>query len=72
MLSGEGAKVALAARREVALREVQAGLAAGADSLVHATDVTDRGLVEALVERTETSSVRLTRSSTAPGSCTTR
>ncbi len=52
-LSGEGAKVALAARREVALRGVQAGLAAGADSLVHATDVTDRGLVEALVERTE-------------------
>jgi NADP-dependent 3-hydroxy acid dehydrogenase YdfG len=53
MASEVGAKVALAARREVALREVQAGLAAGADSLVHATDVTDRGLVEALVERTE-------------------
>ncbi len=53
MVSGVGAKVALAARREIALREVQAGLAACADSLVHATDVTDRGLVEALVERTE-------------------
>jgi NADP-dependent 3-hydroxy acid dehydrogenase YdfG len=53
MLSEKGAKVALAARREDALREVQAGLAAGADSLVYATDVTDRGLVEALVERTE-------------------
>jgi NADP-dependent 3-hydroxy acid dehydrogenase YdfG len=53
MVSEVGAKVALAARREDALREVQAGLAAGADSLVHATDVTDRGLVEALVERTE-------------------
>ena len=53
MLSEKGAKAALAARREDALREVQAGLAAGADSLVHATDVTDRGLVEALVERTE-------------------
>ena len=53
MASEVGAKVALAARREVALREVQAGLPAGADSLVHATDVTDRGLVEALVERTE-------------------
>jgi NADP-dependent 3-hydroxy acid dehydrogenase YdfG len=53
MLSERGAKVALAARREDALREVQAGLAAGADSLVHATDVTDRSLVEALVGRTE-------------------
>jgi len=53
MLSEKGAKAALAARREDALREVQAGLAAGADSLVHATDVTDRDLVEALVERTE-------------------
>ena len=53
MLSEKGAKAALAARREDALREVQAGLAAGADSLVYATDVTDRGLVEALVERTE-------------------
>ena len=53
MLSGEGAKVALAARRQDALREVQAGFATGAESLVHATDVTDRGRVEALVGRTE-------------------
>ncbi len=53
MLSDEGAKVALAARREDALREVQAGLGAGAESLVHATDVTDRGQVRKLVERAE-------------------
>ena len=51
MLSGEGAKVALAARREDALREVRAGLGAGAESLVCPTDVTDRGQVEALVDR---------------------
>jgi NADP-dependent 3-hydroxy acid dehydrogenase YdfG len=53
MLSGEGAKVALAARREEALRGVQAGLEAGAKSLVCPTDVTDRGQVESLVGRTE-------------------
>ena len=53
MLSGEGAKLALAARRGEALREVQGGLAAGAESLVCPTDVTDRGQVEALVERAE-------------------
>ena len=53
MLSGEGAKVALAARREDALREARAGLATGAESLVHATDVTDRGQVRALVDRAE-------------------
>jgi NADP-dependent 3-hydroxy acid dehydrogenase YdfG len=53
MLSGEGAKVALAARREEALRGVQAGLEAGAESLVCPTDVTDRGQVESLVRRTE-------------------
>ena len=52
MLSEEGAKVALAARREEALRGVQAGLAAGAEGLVCPTDVTDRGQVEALVGRT--------------------
>ena len=51
MLSGEGAKVALAARREEALAEAQAGLEAGAESLVLPTDVTDRGQVKALVER---------------------
>ena len=53
MLSGEGAKVALAARREEALLGVQAGLEAGAKSLVHPTDVTDRGQVRALVGRAE-------------------
>jgi NADP-dependent 3-hydroxy acid dehydrogenase YdfG len=53
MLSGEGAKVALAARRGEALREVQDGLATGAESLVCPTDVTDRGQVEALVESAE-------------------
>ena len=53
MLSGEGAKVALAARREEALRGVRAGLVAGVESLVHPTDVTDRGQVGALVERAE-------------------
>ena len=53
MLSGEGARVALAARREDALREVRAGLATGAESLVCPTDVTDRGQVETLVGRAE-------------------
>ena len=53
MLSGEGAKVALAARREDALQVVQNGLEAGAESLVCTTDVTNRGQVQALVERTE-------------------
>jgi NADP-dependent 3-hydroxy acid dehydrogenase YdfG len=53
LLSGEGAKVALAARREDALREVRAGLEAGAESLVCPTDVTDLGQVESLVGRTE-------------------
>ena len=53
MLSREGAKVALAARREEALRKVQAGLATGAQSLVCPTDVTDRDQVGALVGRAE-------------------
>jgi NADP-dependent 3-hydroxy acid dehydrogenase YdfG len=53
MLSGEGAKVALAARREDALVGAQAGLEDGATSLVLPTDVTDRGQVKALVERAE-------------------
>lgn len=53
MLSEAGAKVALAARREDALLGVQAGLEPGAESLVHAADVTDRGQVAALVERVE-------------------
>ena len=53
MLSGEGAKVALAARREGALVGAQAGLEARAESLVLPTDVTDREQVKALVERAE-------------------
>ncbi len=53
MLAGEGAKVALAARREEALEEVRAGLPDGAGSMVHPTDVTDRDQVRALVERVE-------------------
>lgn len=53
MLAGEGAKVALAARREDALAGAQAGLEDGAESLVLRTDVTDRGQVKALVERAE-------------------
>jgi NADP-dependent 3-hydroxy acid dehydrogenase YdfG len=53
MLSGEGAKVALAARREDALAGAQAGLEARAESLVLPTDVTERGQVKALVERAE-------------------
>ena len=53
MLAGEGAHLALAARREGSLLEVQAGLPEGAKSLVHATDVTDRGQVGALVSRAE-------------------
>ena len=51
-LSGAGAKVALAARREAALLEVQAGLN-GAESLVCPADVTDRGQVKELVGRAE-------------------
>ena len=53
MLSEEGAKVVLAARREDALLGVQPGLEDGVGSVVHATDVTDRGQVGALVERAE-------------------
>ncbi len=52
-LAGEGARVALAARREEAMRGVRAGLPDGAESLVHPTDVTDRGEVRALVGRAE-------------------
>ena len=53
MLSGEGAQLALAARRGEALREVQDGFATGAESLVYPTDVTDRGQAEALLEGAE-------------------
>jgi NADP-dependent 3-hydroxy acid dehydrogenase YdfG len=52
-LAQEGAYVALAARREVALLEVHASLEGEAKSLVVPTDVTDRRQVESLVSRTE-------------------
>ena len=52
-LAAEGAKVALAARREEVLEGVRAGLPDGAESLVHPTDVTDRGQVGELVKRAE-------------------
>jgi NADP-dependent 3-hydroxy acid dehydrogenase YdfG len=52
-LAREGARVALAARREAALLEVQAGLEGEARSLVVPTDVTDRRQVESLVSRAE-------------------
>lgn len=50
-LGAEGAGVALAARREEALREIRSTL--DGESLVVATDVTDRAQVKALVERAE-------------------
>ena len=52
-LSAEGAHVALAARREDVLLDVQAGLDSdtGQESIVVPTDVTDREQVIALVER---------------------
>jgi NADP-dependent 3-hydroxy acid dehydrogenase YdfG len=55
-LAREGAHVALAARREAALLEVQAGLdtrRGEAKSLVAAADVTDREQVKSLVARVE-------------------
>ena len=52
-LAGEGARIALAARRDEALRGVLAGLPDGAGGLIHPTDVTDRDQVKALVGRTE-------------------
>ena len=55
-LAREGVHVALAARREDALLEVQAGLdhrGGGVRSLVAATDVADRDQVKSLVARTE-------------------
>ena len=52
-LAQEGAHVALAARREAALLEVEAGLEGEAKSLVAPTDVTDRLQVESLVSRAE-------------------
>jgi NADP-dependent 3-hydroxy acid dehydrogenase YdfG len=53
-LAHEGAHVALAARREDALLEVQAGLHGGEErTLTVKTDVTDRQQVKSLVARTE-------------------
>jgi NADP-dependent 3-hydroxy acid dehydrogenase YdfG len=55
-LAPEGAHVALAARRQDALLDVQAGLdgwGGKVKSLVAATDVTDRKQVKSLVARTE-------------------
>jgi NADP-dependent 3-hydroxy acid dehydrogenase YdfG len=52
-LAREGAHVALAARRNDALLEVQAGLKDGARSLVFPADVTDRAQVGSLISRAE-------------------
>jgi len=54
-LSAGGASVALAARREDALLEVQSGLESrkGKESIVAPTDVTDREQVRSLVARAE-------------------
>ena len=54
-LNAVGARVALAARREEALLEIQAGLDSGGgqESIVAPTDVTDRGQVRSLVARVE-------------------
>ncbi len=55
-LSSEGARVALAARRESALLETRAGLGPAAkdgSSIVVPTDVTDRDGVKALIRRAE-------------------
>ena len=52
-LAREGVMVALAARRLDALEEVRAGIVEGAESIVVATDVTDRAGVGALVARAE-------------------
>ena len=55
-LAREGTHVALAARREDTLLEIQAALDERRDevkSLVAATDVTDRGQVKSLVARAE-------------------
>ena len=54
-LNAEGARVALAARREEALLEIQAGLDSGdgQESIVASTDVTNREQVRTLVARAE-------------------
>jgi NADP-dependent 3-hydroxy acid dehydrogenase YdfG len=53
-LNAEGARVALAARREEALLEIQSGLEDrdGQKSIVATADVTDRDQVDSLVRRT--------------------
>jgi NADP-dependent 3-hydroxy acid dehydrogenase YdfG len=52
-LAREGAHVALAARRNDALLEVQAGLEDGARSVIFPADVTDRAQVGCLISHTE-------------------
>lgn len=52
-LAGEGARLALAARREEALGKVRAELPDNTEGLAFPTDVTDRGQVRALVARVE-------------------
>jgi NADP-dependent 3-hydroxy acid dehydrogenase YdfG len=54
-LNAEAARVALAARREEALLEIQAGLDSsdGRKCMICPTDVTDRGQVRSLVARAE-------------------
>ena len=52
-LAADGARVALAARREEALLEVRATLPGDTESFVFPTDVTDRGRVRKLVARAE-------------------
>lgn len=52
-LSKGGMKVALAARREPALREVRDSFGPDAEALVVPTDVTDRGAVKKLAGRVE-------------------
>jgi NADP-dependent 3-hydroxy acid dehydrogenase YdfG len=52
-LNAEGARVALAARREDALLEVRSGLESRGQSIVVPADVTDREQVRSLVARAE-------------------
>ena len=70
-LAHEGAHVALAARREDALLEVQAGLHGGEErTLTVKTDVTDRQQVKSWWRAPRKSLVRSMSWSTAQGSCT--
>jgi len=72
-LNAEGARVALAARREEALLEIQAGLEDrdGQKSIVAPADVTDRDQVDSLVGRAGEELGPVEIPSTALGSCTT-